>query len=124
MKLAIALVAGFLLVAPALAQHGHGEKGPNGGAMEDVAGVVAELVTSGYTLTVHVFDEGGKPVPTKGFSASALVVAGANKETVTLTASGENALAGTAKSPIGAGSAITVMLKTTEGKSGQARYKQ
>jgi len=61
--------------------------------------VVAELVTSGNTLTVHVFDEGGKPVPTKGFSGSALVVAGANKETVTLAASRENALAGHHQNP-------------------------
>lgn len=43
----------------------------NGGTMEDVAGVVAELVGSGNTLTVQVFDESGKPVPTKGFAASA-----------------------------------------------------
>jgi hypothetical protein len=124
MKRVIALVAGLLLALPALAQHGHGAKGPNGGTMEDVAGVVAELVTSGTTLTVHVFDEAGKPIATKGFTASALVVAAGKQETLNLAASGENALAGTTKSPIGAGSAITVMLRTSEGKSGQARYKQ
>jgi nitrogen fixation protein FixH len=124
MKHVVALIAGLLLAVPVLAQHGHGAKGPNGGTMEDVAGVVAELVTAGNTLTVHVFDESGKPVTTKGFTASALVVAGANKETVTLAVSGENALAGTTKNAIATGSAVTVMLKTAEGKTGQARYKQ
>jgi len=124
MKPVIALVAFVLFAGSALAQHGHGAKGPNGGTMEDVAGVVAELVTSGTTLTVHVYDESGKPVSTKGFKASALVVAGSKQETVNLAVSGESALAGTTKNPVGAGSAVTVMLKTAEGKSGQARYKQ
>jgi len=124
MKPVLALIAVLFFASSAVAQHGHGAKGPNGGTMEDVAGVVAELVTAGNTLTVHVYDEGGKPVSTKGFTASALVVAGGKQETVNLAVSGENALAGTTKSPVGAGSAITVMLKTAEGKSGQARYKQ
>ncbi len=123
MKYLLPFVAALLLTGQAMAQHGHGAKGPNGGQMEDVAGVVAELVASGNTLTIHVYDEGSKPVPTKGFTASALIVAGSAQETVTLAPSGENALVGTTKAPVAAGSAITVMVKTAAGKSGQARYK-
>lgn len=123
MKHLLALVAALLLTGHAMAQHGHGAKGPHGGQMEDVAGVVAELVASGTTLTIHVYDEANKAVPTKGFTASALVVIGSAQETVTLAPSGENALSGTTKAPVGTGSAITVMLKTATGKSGQARYK-
>ncbi len=123
MKYLLPFVAALLLTGQAMAQHGHGAKGPNGGQMEDVAGVVAELVASGNTLTVHVYDEGSKPVPTKGFTASALIAAGGAQETVTLAPSGENALTGTIKAPVGTGAAITVMLKTAAGKSGQARYK-
>ena len=43
MKYVLASVAALLLIGHAAAQHGHGEKGPNGGPMQDVAGVVAEF---------------------------------------------------------------------------------
>ena len=52
--------------------------------MEDVAGVHAELLTSGTTITINIFDEGNKPIATKGFTGSALVVRGSERETVTL----------------------------------------
>jgi len=123
MKFALALFAALMMAAPAMAQHAHGSKGPNGGIMEDVAGVHAELVTSGNTVTINVFDEGNKPIATKGFTASALVVNGADRETLTLTPSGENAIKGEAKKPVAKGATISVTLKTAAGKSGQARFK-
>ncbi|TWT11492.1 hypothetical protein [Reyranella sp. CPCC 100927] len=123
MKLVLLLAAALLWSGSALAQHKHGDtKGPNGGPMQDVAGVHVELVTAGATVTLNVFDEANKPVSTKGFSGSALVVTGANRETVVLAPSGENALKGDAKATIGSGAAITVIVKTAAGKSGQARY--
>lgn len=123
MKYAIALVAALAFVASAAAeQQGHSDKGPNGGPMEDVAGVHAELLTSGNTVTINIFDEGNKPVATKGFTATALVVRGSQRETVTLAPEGVNVLKGAAKNPV-AGAAVTVMLKTAAGKSGQARFK-
>jgi hypothetical protein len=75
----------------AAAQHVHGAKGPNGGQMEDVAGVHAELMTAGNTITINVFDEGNKPIATKGFTASALVSRGPERETVVLVPAGEEA---------------------------------
>jgi hypothetical protein len=88
--------------------------------MEDVAGVHTELMTAGNTITINVFDEGNKPIATKGFAASALV--GPERETVALVPAGEATLTGEAKKPV-AGAAITVTLKTAAGKSGQARFK-
>lgn len=124
MKYALALVVAFALGGPAVAQHAHGtQKGPNGGVMEDVAGVHAELVTSGTTITINIFDEATKPVATKGFTASALVVRGSEREPVTLTPTAENALKGDAKKLVGTGAAITVTLKTAAGKSGQVKFK-
>lgn len=124
MKYILALAVALTMIAPAVAQHAHGvQKGPNGGIMEDVAGVHAELVTSGNSITINIFDEATKPVATKGFAASVLVVRGSDREPVTLTPSGENALKGDAKKPIEGGAAITVTLKTAAGKSGQAKYK-
>jgi hypothetical protein len=122
MKHALAFVAALMLIGSAVAQHKHGDKGPNGGPMEDVAGVHAELMVSGNTLTINVFDEDSKPVPTTGFSGAALIVAGADKETVSLSPSGQSALKAEAKKPIAAGAAITLTLKTASGKSGQAKF--
>jgi nitrogen fixation protein FixH len=119
MKNVLALIAMLGLTELATA---HGAKGPNGGQMEDVAGVHAELLTAGNTITINIFDEGNKPIPTNGFAASALVVRGSERETVTLTPSAENALKGDAKKAI-AGAAITVTLKTAAGKAGQVRFK-
>ena len=124
MKRFALVLAAMLFVAPALADpHKHGAKGPNGGALEDVAGVHVEFVPAGNSLTFHVLNEDNKPVSAKGFTGSVLVVNGQDRETITLTISGENALKGEAKKPIAPGSAITLMIKTDGGKTGQAKYK-
>lgn len=124
MKSILALAAALTLTTAAFAQHGHGpQKGPNGGQMEDVAGVHAELLTSTKTITVNIFDEGGKPINTSGYSGSVLVVSGSSRETIKLEPSASNALKGEANGAIGSGSTITLLIKTNAGKSGQARFK-
>jgi hypothetical protein len=92
--------------------------------MQDVAGVHAELLTSGNTITINIFDEGGKPLSTKGYTGSVLVVIGSNRETVSLIPSGASVLKGEAKSPIAASANITLLIKTDVGKTGQARFKK
>lgn len=121
--LILALATALVMTIPATAQHKHGVKGPNGGLMEDVAGVHAELLTSGTTVTINVLDEDNKPVKTGGFTASALVVNGPDRETIKLEPLGDSALKGQTKKPIVPNAQITVMLKTAAGKSGQARFK-
>jgi hypothetical protein len=123
MKYVIALTALLAFATPAAAQHSHGTKGPNGGIMEDVAGVHAELLASGNTLTVNILDENNKPLSTKGYTASTLVVNGPDRETVTLAQAGDSALKGETKKTIAPNTQITLMIKTAAGKSGQARYK-
>ena len=123
MKYALLIASILLASPPALAQHAHGEqKGPNGGQLQDIADVHAELVTAGNTITINILDESNKPLVTTGYSGSALVVKGSDRETVTLSPSGQNALKGEAKNAL-AGAAISVTLKTASGKSGQARFK-
>lgn len=123
MKKVLAVVALILWSGIAAAQHSHGNaKGPNGGPMQDVAGVHAELVVSGTTLTINLFDEANKPTSAKGFSGSALIVSGSARETVQLVMSGDSALKGEAKSPIASGAQVTLVLKNAAGKSGQVKY--
>lgn len=125
MKLILALTFVLSLAVPAMAQHSHGaQKGPNGGQVEDVAGVHLEFVSSGTTVTFYVLDESNKPASAKGITASALIIAGTDRETITLTVEGENALKGELKKPIAANATISVTLKTPAGKSGQARFKK
>ena len=58
-----------------------------------------------------------------GSSASALVVSGANRETIKLEPAGDASLKGQTKAPLIADTQVTLMLKTPAGKSGQARFK-
>lgn len=118
---ALLIAALIALANPALA-HGP-QKGPNGGPMEDVAGVHIELVKAGNTLTLNVFDEDNKPIPTEGFSASVLVVSGAQRETIKLDPHSPNLLKGDAKTAPASGANVTVTIRTKAGKSGQAKFK-
>jgi len=123
MKYALLLSLLFAWASPAVAQHAHGQKGPNGGQMEDVAGVHLELVASGQTIKLNVYDEANKPISTKGFTASALVSAGGERETLNLAPEGNNMLSGQTKKEIKSGATISVTLKTAAGKTGQVRFK-
>ena len=92
--------------------------------MEEIAGLDAEFVTSGNKMTFHLFDQNAKPVPSEGFTGAVLVSGSGGKETLTLVAAGENSLQAEAKTPIAAGTAVTLSLKTAAGKSGQAKFKK
>ena len=93
--------------------------------MEDVAGVHAELRRPGNDDHASTSSTRAtsrcrpRATPARRWSS-----AGAERETVTLAPSGENALKGDAKKPIAKGAAITVTLKTAAAKTGQARFKQ
>jgi hypothetical protein len=123
MRFVLTTVAALLMASPASAEEY--EKGPTGGLMLDVAGIDAELLTSGNTVTVNVFEASSpKPVSTKGYTAAVLIAGGAGRETVTLAPQGENSLKGDAKNPIAASATITLTIKTAEGKSGQVKFKR
>jgi hypothetical protein len=123
MRLVLAILVALSLASLAFAEEY--EKGPNGGLMLDVAGIDAELLTSGNTVTINVFEAfNPKPVSTKGYTAAVLIVSGANREPLNLTQSGENSLKGEAKKPIPPDATITLTLKTAEGKSGQVKFKK
>ncbi len=123
MKFLIAVATTLMVTSGAFAQHSHGSKGPNGGILEDVAGVHAELVASGTSITINILDENNKPTSTKGMTASALVVNGGDRETVKLTEASDGIFKGDVKKAVAPNTNVTLMLKTSAGKSGQARYK-
>ncbi|WP_375784074.1 hypothetical protein ACE10Z_30525 [Bradyrhizobium sp. Pha-3] len=123
MRYALLLIAAILFAAPVSAEDY--EKGPNGGLMLDVAGIDAELLTSGNTVTINVFEAfKAKPVSTKGYVGAVLIAGGQSRETIALAPQGENSLKGEAKNPIPTGATITLTIKTAEGRSGQAKFKK
>jgi len=73
-------------------------------------------------VTVNILDESNKPISGKGISGSALIGTGTERETVMLAPSGDSALKGEAKKPIAPNAAITIVIRTATGKSGQATY--
>ncbi len=118
-------LAVLLMLAPAAFAQGHAhsdKKGPHGGLLQDVIGVEAELVTAERTLTLHVYDEAGKPVSVAGYSGSALVGTGAARQVVQLTPGSDNTMTGAAPAAIARGTSVTVQLKGSNGKSGQAKF--
>jgi hypothetical protein len=123
MRFVLAILAALSMASAAFAEEY--EKGPNGGLMLDVAGIDAELLTSGNTVTINVFEATSpKPVSTKGYTAAVLIVSAASREPLTLTQWGENSLKGEAKKPIAPDATITLTIKTSEGKSGQVKFKK
>jgi hypothetical protein len=113
----------FALAPAAFAQgHGHAENGPNGGPLQDVAGIHAELLIADRTLTIYVYDEAGKPVPSAGFSGSALVGSGQTRQVIQLASGSANALTGTASAALPKGVPVTLQLKAPSGKTGQAKF--
>ena len=123
MRFVLATLAALSMVSPAFAEEY--EKGPNGGLMLDVAGIDAELMTSGNTVTINIFEAyKPKPISTKGYTAAVLIVSGTNREPLTLTQSGENSLKGEAKKPIPPDATITLTIKSVDGKSGQVKFKK
>ena len=124
LKKLILTAAALLFLAPAaFAQHSHGDKkGPHGGAIQDAVGIEAELVIADRTVTVHVYEESGKPVPAAGYSAFALVGTGQARQVVQLTASADNMLTGTAAAAIPRGAPVTLQVKAPGGWSGQAKF--
>src|SRR5260370_25916034 len=111
MRFVLAILTALSMASPAFAEEY--EKGPNGGLMPDVAGIDAELLTSGNTVTINVFEAfSPKPVSTKGYTAAVLIVSGANREPMTLTQSGKNSLKGEAKKPSPPEATITLTINT------------
>jgi len=123
MKKLLIAAAMLLWAGVAAAQHSHGStKGPNGGLVQDVAGVHAELVVAGNVVTINLLDESNKPISAKGYSGSVLVTVGGARETLQLAVANDNSLKGIAKAELPPGAQVTLVLKNPAGKSGQVKF--
>lgn len=93
MKFLIAVLS----FAMALTAQAHAPKvGRNGGQQADAGQYHVEAVTNGKALTVFIHDHNEKPVSTKGFKGTAILVVQGKSERILLTPEPDNRLIGTA----------------------------
>ena len=94
-----------LIAFPALAGPGHGPQ--HGGVAREVKGVTYELVAKPDSLTLHVRDH-GKPIPTAGATAEAVIYAGNDRTPVKLAPAGENRMTAQGSFRVGLGVRVAV----------------
>jgi hypothetical protein len=115
--LVIAAVGLTLTIANANAQ----TKGPNGGMVVKVEDHPVEFVFTDQQIVFYVGDHDGKPMPTKGMKARAVVQAGGKTSTVALSPAAPNRFVGKLAAPLGP-KARVVFSSFIDGHSLQARF--
>jgi hypothetical protein len=109
--------ASLILVANADAQ----TKGPNGGIVVKADDHPIEFVVRDQEILFYVGDDDGKPLPTKGLKARAVVQDGGKTTTITLSPAEPNMFVGKLAAPLGA-KARVVFSSSVHGHSLQARF--
>jgi hypothetical protein len=105
------------LVASAGAQ----TKGPNGGMVVKVEDHPVEFVFSDQEIVFYVGDHDGKPMPTKGLKARAVVQVGGKTMTINLSPAEPNRFVGKLAAPLGP-KARVVFSSVFDGHNLQARF--
>jgi hypothetical protein len=115
--LMIAAVGLTLTIANANAQ----TKGPNGGIVMKVEDHPIEFVFSDQEIVFYVGDHDGKPMPTKGLKARAVVQIGGKTTTIALSPAEPNRFVGKLAAPLGS-KARVVFSSFIDGHNLQARF--
>jgi hypothetical protein len=105
------------LVASAGAQ----TKGPNGGVVVRADDHPVEFVFSDQEIVFYVGDHDGKPMPTKGLKARAVVQVGGKTMTINLAPAAPNRFVGKLAAPLGP-KARVVFSSVFDGHNLQARF--
>lgn len=104
---ATAVLAAALHATPAFAGAGHDHGPKYGGVVREVRNITYELVARPDSLTLYLSDH-GKPVPTRGATAEAVIYAGSDKTTVRLEPAGENRMVARGSFRVGVGVRVIV----------------
>jgi hypothetical protein len=109
--------ASIVLIATADAQN----KGPNGGMVVKVEDHPIEFVIREQEIVFYVGDHDGKPMPTNGMKARAVVQDGGKTSTIALSPAPPNMFVGKLTAPLSA-KARVVFSGAIEGHNLQARF--
>jgi hypothetical protein len=96
-------------------------KGPNGGMVVKVEDHPVEFVFTDQEIVFFVGDHDGKPMPTKGLKARAVVQVGGKTMTINLAPAEPNRFVGKLAAPLGP-KARVVFSSVFDGHSLQARF--
>lgn len=118
--LVAALTAAGATVAGAQT-HGHGHS-HKGGQEQKIGVYEAELVVKGKEISLYLNDKNDKPVDSKGFKASAEILAKDGKKQVELTPAGGNRMAASYDFAVDGKFRATVTLANGGNEIGKGRY--
>ncbi len=96
-------------------------KGPNGGIVVKADDHPVEFVIRDQEIVFYLGDHDGKPMPTKGLKARAVVQDGGKTSTITLSPAAPNMFVGKLAAPLGT-KARVVFSSAFDGHSLQARF--
>lgn len=96
-------------------------RGPNGGIVVKVDDHPVEFVLSDQEIVFYLGDHDGKPMPTKGLKARAVVQVGGKTMTITLSPAPPNRFVGKLAAPLGP-KARVVFSSVFDGHNLQARF--
>jgi len=103
-------LAAALNAVPVFAGGGHDHGPKYGGVVREMHHIAYELVAKPDSLTLYISDH-GKPIPSQGATAEAVIYAGNDKTTVKLEPAGENRMVAKGNFKVGVG--VWVILTTT-----------
>ncbi len=112
---------GVVLITGAAFAHAP-EKGKNGGQQVDAGNYHVEAVVKGNTLDVFVTDHGEKPVSTKGFKGTAILVVSGKPAKITLAPRGDNVLTGTSPVELAAPVRGAIQITNGDNETVQAKF--
>lgn len=121
MKIISTAFACAVLIAGAALAHAP-EKGKNGGQQVDAGNYHVEAVVKGNTLDVFVTDHGEKPVSTKGFKGTAVLIVSGKPAKITLAPRGDNVLTGTAPVELRAPIRGAIQITNNDNETVQAKF--
>lgn len=102
-------------------EHAHDAKPVNGGIVSVVKDVNYELVATPDTMTLYITDH-GKPVDTKGASATLTLLSASDKSEVKLTPAGDNKLQAKGSFKVEKGTKVVAAVGTGGGKPQSVRF--
>ena len=96
-------------------------KGPNGGIVVKAEDHPIEFVFNDREIVFYIDDHDGKPLPTRGLTARAVVQAGGKTRTIALSPAEPNRFVGQIEAPLGANARV-VFSTVIHGHPLQARF--
>jgi hypothetical protein len=114
-------VLGAALIAGAALAHAP-EKGKNGGQQVDAGNYHVEAVVKGNTIDVFVTGHDEKPVSTKGFKGTAVLIVKGKPAQIVLAPRGENILTGTSPVELAAPIRGAIQITNSDNQTVQAKF--